>query len=55
METDCPYMSPEPYRGRRNDSSRIGLIAARIAQIRNVSLEETARITSENAGRLFAV
>lgn len=55
IETDCPYLSPEPFRGQRNDSSRIGLVAARLAQIRNLELDETAMLTNENAKRLFSI
>lgn len=53
IETDCPYMAPEPYRGRRNDPSYVPLIAARIAQIKGLSPEEVGRATRENAARLF--
>ena len=53
IETDCPYMAPEPYRGRRNDPSFVPLVAARIAEIKGISSEEAGRITRENAARLF--
>ena len=53
IETDCPYMAPEPYRGRRNDPSFVPLVAARIAGIKGISPEEAGRITRENAARLF--
>lgn len=53
IETDCPYMAPEPYRGRRNDPSFVPLVAARIADIKGISPEEAGRITRENAARLF--
>ncbi|MBQ4383647.1 MAG: TatD family hydrolase [Firmicutes bacterium] len=53
LETDCPYLAPAPYRGKRNDSSNLQYIAARIAEIKGVSAEEVARITTENARRLF--
>lgn len=53
IETDCPYMAPEPYRGRRNDPSYVPLVAARIAQIKGLSPEEVGRATRENAARLF--
>ena len=53
IETDCPYMAPEPYRGRRNDPSYVPLVAARIARIKGISPEEAGRITRENAVRLF--
>lgn len=53
IETDCPYMAPEPYRGRRNDPSYVPLVATRIAQLKGVSPEEAGRATRENAVRLF--
>lgn len=55
IETDCPYLSPEPYRGQRNDSSRVGIVAQRIAQIKGLTVEEVARITLENARQLFRI
>ncbi len=55
IETDSPYLSPEPMRGRRNDSSRLPYIAQRIADIRGLSLEDTARITMENGLRFFDI
>lgn len=55
IETDCPYMAPEPYRGVRNDSGFVGLMAARLAELRGCSLEEMAAITMENGKRLFSI
>jgi len=55
LETDCPYLSPVPFRGRRNDSSRLGIIAERMAQIRGVSTDEIAQLTTDNAKRLFSI
>ncbi|MBO2527248.1 MAG: hydrolase TatD [Clostridiales bacterium] len=55
IETDCPYMAPEPYRGRRNDSRFVPLVAAKIAELKGISAEEAGRITAENACRLFAI
>ena len=55
IETDCPYMAPEPYRGRRNDSRYVPLVAARIAALKGISPEEAGSITTENAKRLFAI
>ena len=55
IETDCPYMAPEPYRGRRNDSRYVPLVAARIAELKGISPEEAGSITTENAKRLFAI
>lgn len=53
LETDSPYLSPEPNRGKVNESSNIPLIAEKIASIQNISIEEVANITSNNAIRLF--
>ncbi len=53
LETDCPYMAPEPHRGERNDSSLLPLVIEKIAEIKNVSPETVQRMTEENARRLF--
>ena len=53
LETDSPYLTPEPNRGKVNESSNIPWIAERIASIRNVSVEEIANITTNNAFKLF--
>ena len=55
IETDCPYMAPEPYRGRRNDSRYVPLVAAKIAELKGISPEEAGSITTENAKRLFGI
>ncbi len=55
IETDCPYMAPEPYRGRRNDSRYVPLVAAKIAELKGISPEEAGSITTENAKRLFSI
>jgi len=55
LETDCPYMSPEPFRGRRNDPGKIYRMAEKIAEIRGISAEEAARITFENGKRLYRI
>lgn len=55
IETDCPYMAPEPHRGRRNDSRYVPLVAQKIAEIKDLTVEETARATTENAKRLFGI
>ncbi|MBR1677669.1 MAG: TatD family hydrolase [Clostridia bacterium] len=52
-ETDCPYLSPEPFRGQMNDPSRVAIIADKMAEIFGVSTEEIAEKTVENAERLF--
>ncbi|MGH2643890.1 MAG: TatD family hydrolase, partial [Chitinophagaceae bacterium] len=53
LETDSPYLAPVPYRGKRNESSYIPLIAEKIAEIRSVEVAEVADITTKNANRLF--
>ncbi len=53
LETDSPYLAPVPFRGKRNESSYIIHIAQKLAEIKNVSLEEVAATTTSNAGHLF--
>lgn len=55
IETDCPYLTPEPFRGTRNDPSKVRLVAEAIARIKGVSCEQIARITRENGMRLFGI
>lgn len=55
IETDCPYMSPEPYRGRRNDPSRVCYMAEKLAQIKGIRVEEARDITFENGKRLYRI
>lgn len=55
LETDCPYLAPHPHRGERNDSSYMHLIARRIAELKNISIDEVAQKTSENAKRCFKI
>ena len=55
LETDCLYMSPEPFRGRRNDPGRLHLVAERLAQLRGLSAEEIENITLENGKRLYRI
>ena len=55
LETDCPYLAPEPYRGSRNESSYLKNVVTKLAQIRGVSEEEIERITFENACRFFSI
>ena len=55
LETDSPYLAPVPYRGKRNESSHIPVIAQVIHQIKNLPLEEVARITTANAAGLFGI
>lgn len=53
IETDSPYLAPEPLRGTRNDSRNVKLVAQKIASVKNLSLDEVAKITYENANRIF--
>jgi TatD DNase family protein len=53
LETDCPYMAPEPHRGTRNDSTNIPYVVTQIAQIKNISEQEVMEVTWENAMNLF--
>lgn len=55
LETDAPYMAPVPYRGKRCDSSMIAKTAERIAEIRQMSVEELLKATQQNASRLFGI
>lgn len=55
IETDAPYLTPEPFRGKRNDPMLVKNIAERIGEIKNLSLERIAEITTENARRLFKI
>ncbi|MCR4430227.1 MAG: TatD family hydrolase [Tepidanaerobacteraceae bacterium] len=53
LETDCPYLSPEPRRGKRNDPTEIETIASALAKLRGVSIEEIERATASNVRNLF--
>ena len=55
IETDSPYMTPVPYRGKRNDSGYVHLVAEKLAEWKGVTPEEMARITTENGKRLFRI
>lgn len=55
IETDSPYLSPEPLRGRRNDSRNVRYVAQKIADVKHMELEEVARITYQNAERIFRI
>ncbi|GMQ81372.1 MAG: TatD family hydrolase [Rhodothermia bacterium] len=54
LETDAPFLAPVPYRGKRNEPSHVRLVAERLAEVRGLTLEEVAEITTQNAKRLFA-
>ena len=53
LETDCPYMAPEPFRGKRNDPGKIYRMAEKLAQIRQMPVEKIRRITTENGKRRY--
>ena len=53
LETDSPYLAPTPYRGKRNESGYTKLVADKLSDVKEISLEEVAKITTANAERLF--
>ena len=55
IETDSPYLTPEPFRGKRNDSGKVHLVAETIARVKGMEAEEVARITLENGKRFFNI
>ena len=55
LETDCPYMAPEPFRGKRNDPGKLFRMAEKLAEIRGLTVEEVERITTENGKRLYRI
>ena len=55
LETDCPYLAPVPYRGKRNNSSYLSYVVQVLAQIKGLSEDEVIRITRENGEKLFGV
>ena len=55
LETDCPYLAPVPFRGKRNDSSKLIHVAEELAAIKNMSVEEVLRITNENGRKLYGI
>ena len=55
LETDCPYLAPEPYRGKRNSSINLSYVARSIAEIKGVSEEDVIRITEENAKAFYGI
>ena len=55
LETDCPYMSPEPFRGKRNDPGKLYRMAEKLAELRGLSVEEIHRITMENGKKLYRI
>ena len=55
IETDAPYLAPVPFRGKRNDSGYVHLVAEKIAEIKGISAEEVTRITTENGKKFFNI
>jgi len=55
LETDAPYLSPVPFRGKRNESSYLKYVVAKLAEVKGVTPEEVARITTENAQKIFGI
>ena len=53
LETDCPYKSPEPHRGKRNSSLNLPYVAAALAEIKGITPEEVIAVTEENAKKLL--
>ena len=53
LETDCPYLAPVPYRGKRNNSAYLPYVVAKIAQLKGISEEEVIRVTEENAEKMY--
>lgn len=55
IETDCPYLAPHPYRGKRNEPSYVKLVAEQIAEIKEIPVEEVAKATTGNAKKIFGI
>ena len=55
LETDSPFLAPHPYRGKRNESSYVKLVAQKLAEIKDMSIDEIAKITTQNAEKLFSL
>jgi TatD DNase family protein len=55
IETDCPYLAPHPYRGKRNEPSYVKLVAEQIAELKGITFEEVAKATTTNAQKLFGI
>lgn len=53
LETDCPYLSPHPYRGKRNEPARTAVTAAKLAEIKGVTLEKVKKVTSRTVTKIF--
>jgi TatD DNase family protein len=55
IETDCPYLTPHPFRGKRNEPGYVKLVAEQIAEIKGLSYEEVAETTTKNAKKFFGI
>lgn len=55
IETDCPYLAPHPYRGKRNEPAYVKLVAEQIAELKGITYDEVAKATTENANKLFDI
>ncbi|MDF2485625.1 MAG: yabD [Herbinix sp.] len=55
LETDCPYLAPVPYRGKRNDSTYLTYVAQEIAKLKNIDYDTVVQVTSENAKRFYRI
>ena len=55
VETDCPFLAPEPFRGKRNELAYVKYVVERVAEIKGLSFSEVEKVTEENARRLFGI
>jgi len=55
LETDCPYLTPKPFRGKRNDSTMLKYVAEKIAEIKNIGIEDVCSHTTKNAKKLYKI
>jgi len=55
LETDAPYLSPVPFRGKRNESSYLKYVTAKLAEVKGVSMRKWPGITTENAQKIFGI
>ncbi|MBU1880692.1 TatD family nuclease-associated radical SAM protein, partial [bacterium] len=55
LETDCPFMTPHPHRGKRNEPAYVPLIASKLAEVKELTIDDIARVTSYNAYKLFGI